>query len=103
MEKRPKPFLLMQGDYENLVVYKIAKCIYAITWYFANTYLEKGDRTRDQMIQAARSGKYGMACGARIHSRNSIIIRQTASENNLPEAVFLYPILQIRMYLTGSG
>lgn len=37
----------MQGDYENLVVYKIAKCIYAITWYFANTYLEKGDRTRD--------------------------------------------------------
>lgn len=103
MEKRPKPFLPLQGDYENFVVYKIAKCIYAITLYFANTYLEKGDRTRDQMIQAARSVKYGMACGAQIHSRNSIIIRQTASENNLSEAVFLYPILQIRMYLTGSG
>ena len=47
--------------------------------------------------------KYGMACGVRIFARNSIIIRQTASERLFSEAVFLYPILQIRMYLTGSG
>ena len=91
------------GNYKELISYRKADVIYQITYFFCSRYLQKGDRTIDQMIQAARSGKYGMACGVRIHSRNSIIIRQTASENNLPEAVFLYPILQIRMYLTGSG
>lgn len=64
MKNNPNSFLPLQGDYENLVVYKIARCIYAITYYFANTYLEKGDRTRDQMIQAARSGKQNIAEGS---------------------------------------
>jgi len=64
MVKPNKDFLPLQGDYENLTVYKIARCIYAITYYFAHTYLEKGDRTVDQMIQAARSGKQNIAEGS---------------------------------------
>lgn len=28
-----------------------------MTYYFCHTYLKKGDRTIDQMVQTARSGK----------------------------------------------
>lgn len=58
---RNKSFIPQRGDYEHLTVYQIAKCLYAITYYFANTYLERGDRTIDQMVQAARSGKQNIA------------------------------------------
>ena len=57
-------FLPQRGNYENLAVYKLATCIYAVTHYFANTYFTKGDRTIDQMVQAARSGKQNIAEGS---------------------------------------
>ena len=38
--------------------------MYDVTFYFAHHYLEKGDRTIDQMVQAARSGKQNIAEGA---------------------------------------
>ena len=63
MMSRNDSFIPQQGYYESLAVYKIAKCLYAITYQFANTYLQKGDRTIDQMIQAARSGKQNIAEG----------------------------------------
>ena len=59
-----REFLPQRGNYENLVVYKLATCIYAITYHFANTYFSKGDRTIDQMVQAARSGKQNIAEGS---------------------------------------
>ena len=34
-----------------------------MTYYFANKYLRTGDRTIDQMVQAARSGKQNLAEG----------------------------------------
>ena len=37
--------------------------IYDITYYFTQHYLSKGDRTIDQMVQAARSGKQNIAEG----------------------------------------
>ena len=58
-------FLPQQGHYENLAVFKIARCIYAITFHFAHRFLEKGDRTIDQMVQAARSGKQNIAEGSK--------------------------------------
>ena len=57
-------FLPQRGNYEDLAVYKLATCIYAVTYYFANTYFSKKDRTIDQMIQAARSGKQNIAEGS---------------------------------------
>lgn len=57
-------FLVNRGDYHNLISYRKTECIYDITFYFANTYLNKGDRTIDQMIQAARSGKQNIAEGS---------------------------------------
>ena len=59
-----KDFLPQRGNYENLAVYKLATCIYAVTYYFANTYFSKKDRTIDQMVQAARSGKQNIAEGS---------------------------------------
>lgn len=38
--------------------------MYDVTFYFAHHYLENGDRTIDQMVQAARSGKQNIAEGA---------------------------------------
>ena len=59
-----RPFMPQRGNYRNLLVYQKAECIYDITFYFAHKYLEKGDRTIDQMVQAARSCKQNIAEGS---------------------------------------
>lgn len=64
MNSNPVDFLPQKGNYRGLLVYQKAECIYDLTFYFASTYLSKGDRTVDQMIQAARSGKQNIAEGA---------------------------------------
>ena len=58
------PFLQQKGNYRNLIAYQKAECIYDITYYFAHKFLKPGDRTIDQMIQAARSGKQNIAEGS---------------------------------------
>ena len=60
------PFLLPKGGYKKLRAYQIATLIYDITFYFAYTYFPKNDRTIDQMVQAARSGKQNIAEGSEI-------------------------------------
>lgn len=56
-------FLPKHGHYRNLRVYQVTEIIYDITFYFTEHYLRKGDRTIDQMVQAARSGKQNIAEG----------------------------------------
>jgi four helix bundle suffix protein len=51
--------------YRELMSYKRAKTIYLATYTFAERFLEKSDRTYDQMIQAARSGKQNIVEGAK--------------------------------------
>ena len=50
-------FLPQHGHYRNLRVYQVTEMIYDITFHFCQRFLQKGDRTIDQMVQAARSGK----------------------------------------------
>lgn len=57
-------FLPKKGNYRKLIAFQKAECIYDITYYFAHTYLSKSDRTVDQMIQAARSGRQNIAEGS---------------------------------------
>lgn len=57
-------FIESKGDYRGLIVYKKAVCIYDISYYFGHQYLAKGDRTIDQMVQAARSGKQNIIEGS---------------------------------------
>lgn len=59
-----QPFLSQRGNYKELIAFRKSECIFDITFYFANKYLVKGDRTIDQMIQAARSGKQNIAEGS---------------------------------------
>lgn len=45
------------GNYRDLLCYRKAETIYDITYLFANKFFKPSDRTIDQMVQAARSGK----------------------------------------------
>ncbi len=60
-----EPFLQPKGGYRKLRVYKKTEIIYDITFYFTSRYLKKSDRTIDQMVQAARSGKQNIAEGSK--------------------------------------
>ena len=51
------------GDYNKLICYQKAEAIYDVTYYFVHSFLRRGDRTVDQMLQAARSGKQNIAEG----------------------------------------
>ena len=55
---------LTPGNYNSLIVYQKAEAIYDITCYFCDKYLRRGDRTHDQMVQAARSGKQNIIEGS---------------------------------------
>lgn len=64
-------FLPKKGNFKALLVYQKAECIHDITFYFANHYFSPKDRTVDQMIQAARSGKQNIAEGCAAASTSS--------------------------------
>ena len=77
----PTTFLPQHGHYRNLRVYQVTEIIYDITYHFTQHYLEKGDRTVDQMIQAARSGKQNISEGnqaAAISSETEIKLTNVA-------------------------
>ena len=54
-------FIPHHGGYRNLFSYQKAEIIYDATVYFTNRFFSKGNRTIDQMVQAARSGKQNIA------------------------------------------
>jgi four helix bundle suffix protein len=54
-------FIPPHGNYQELLSYQKAEVVYDITFQFCQRFLGRGDRTTDQMIQAARSGKQNIA------------------------------------------
>lgn len=54
-------FIPLHGGYQKLITYQRAEIIYDATIYFTSRFLSKRDRTVDQMVQAARSGKQNIA------------------------------------------
>lgn len=58
-------FLPPHGNYAELLSFQKAEIVYDITFRFCHKYLAKGDRTVDQMIQAARSGKKNILEGSK--------------------------------------
>ena len=52
------------GGYRNLKSFQIARLVYDLTAMFCNSYVEKYSRSRDQMVQAARSGVQNIAEGS---------------------------------------
>lgn len=59
------------GNYKKLLSYQKTDVIYHITFYFCENYLSKGDRTVDQMVQAARSGKQNIVEGCAASATSS--------------------------------
>jgi hypothetical protein len=53
----PEHFIPPHGGYESLLSYQKSKIVYDGTVRFCERFLDRRDRTVDQMIQAARSGK----------------------------------------------
>jgi four helix bundle suffix protein len=60
----PDGFIPAHGGYKKLLSYRKAEIIYDATVYFTRRFYKKGDRTIDQMIQAARSGKQNIIEGS---------------------------------------
>lgn len=58
------PIITHPSNYKKLLSYRKAEVIYDITYYFCHKYLARNDRTIDQMIQAARSGKQNIVEGS---------------------------------------
>jgi four helix bundle suffix protein len=60
----PETFILPHGGYKNLFSYQKSEIVYDATVYFCNRFFNKRDRTYDQMVQAARSGKQNIIEGS---------------------------------------
>lgn len=58
-------FIPPHGHYQNLLSYQKAEVIYDLTFRFCHRFLQRGDRTIDQMVQAARSGKQNIVEGSK--------------------------------------
>jgi four helix bundle suffix protein len=56
-------FIPPHGGYENLVSFQMSRIVYDGTVRFCERFLKKSDRTHDQMVQAARSGKQNILEG----------------------------------------
>lgn len=54
-------FIPSHGGYRNLITYQKSEIIYDATVFFTRRNFRKYDRTIDQMVQAARSGKQNIA------------------------------------------
>ena len=52
------------GGYRKLKSFQVAQVVYDITVRFCDRYIDKRSRTRDQMVQAARSGVQNIAEGS---------------------------------------
>ena len=60
----PEGFIPPHGGYQNLLSYQKALIVFDATVYFCARFVDKRDRTYDQMIQAARSGKQNIVEGS---------------------------------------
>ena len=57
-------FVQSVPNYKSLLFYRKSVALYDVTFAFCERFLHKGDRTIDQMIQAARSGKQNIIEGS---------------------------------------
>ncbi|MBR0339082.1 MAG: four helix bundle suffix domain-containing protein [Alistipes sp.] len=98
-----------KNNYKALLSYQKAESIYDITFFFTNNFLEKGDRTIDQMLQAARSGKQNIVegYGAGATSKESELRLMSVAKNSLKELLCDYEdylrVRNFRQWELGSN
>ena len=59
-----EPLIPRHGGYRHLKTFQVARLVYDLTVRFCDRYLNRRDRTHDQMVQAARSGVQNIAEGS---------------------------------------
>lgn len=64
-------FIPPHGGYEKLLSFQKSRIVYDATVYFCDRYIDKFSRTRDQMVQAARSGKQNILEGSQASGTSS--------------------------------
>ena len=76
-----------RGNYKKLLSYQKTEVIFEMTYYFCHHYLQRGDRTIDQMVQAARSGKQNIVegCSASATSNKTEIKLVSVAKASLQE------------------
>lgn len=91
-QQNQEPLLPRTGNYRKLYTYQKAEAIYDITYYFCKNYLQRGDRTIDQMVQAARSGKQNIVegCAASATSKEMEIKLVNVAKASLQELLVDY-------------
>jgi four helix bundle suffix protein len=85
-------FIPRHGGYQGLHSYRKSEIVYDATVYFCKRFYKNGDRTIDQMIQAARSGKQNiveasMASGT---SKETEILLTNVARASLEELLIDY-------------
>lgn len=87
-----KDFLPLRGNFRQLIAFQKAECIYDLTVLFTRSFLSSSDRTVDQMVQAARSGKQNIAegCAASTTSRETEIKLLNVAKASLQELLLDY-------------
>ena len=88
----PERLLPPRGDYQSLLSFQKAEIVYDITFRFCQRFLSKGDRTVDQMVQAARSGKQNIveASKASLTSKETEIKLTNVARASLEELLADY-------------
>lgn len=59
-----EPLIPKHGGYRKLKSFQVSEVIYDLTVRFCEKYVDRFSRTRDQMVQAARSGRQNIAEGS---------------------------------------
>jgi four helix bundle suffix protein len=91
-EDAPPGFLPQGGNYQELLSYRKSEIIYDLTFRFCERFLKKSDRTIDQMVQSARSGKQNIAegCKASITSAETELKLINVARASLEELLLDY-------------
>jgi four helix bundle suffix protein len=63
--KQAEGLIPKHGGYRNLKSFQIAQLVYDVTVRFCDRYIDSFSRTKDQMVQAARSGVQNIAEGSK--------------------------------------
>jgi four helix bundle protein len=88
------------GGYRELKSYPNAEIIYDATVEFCERYVDPRSRTRDQMVQAARSGKRNLAEGSMASGTSS---KMELKLVNVARASLAELLLDYSDYLRQAG
>jgi four helix bundle suffix protein len=88
----PPGFIPPHGGYQSLLSFQKAQIVFDATVYFCQRFLDRRDRTYDQMVQAARSGKQNIVEGSQVSgtSRESELKLTNVARASLEELLTDY-------------